>query len=35
MVDDGDKPFIERMDNRCAYAWASLNAPIVPIEKAH
>jgi hypothetical protein len=27
MIDDSDKPFIERMDNRFAYAWGTLNAP--------
>ena len=27
MIDDSDKPFIERMDNRFAYAWDTLNAP--------
>ena len=27
MIDDSDKPFIERLDNRFAYAWGTLNAP--------
>ena len=27
MIEDSDKPFIERMDNRFAYAWGTLNAP--------
>ena len=27
MIDDSDKPFIERVDNRFTYAWGTLNAP--------